>query len=127
MKNLEFVRECNGKREVLAHCSDIPEEEVPGTCQNFIDGFLLAMDTYTQVNLWRPCNMVADGWKCWLNDGKLKFEFVIKDTKKTYAYKRAAYFFEKMTAKEKADFMSCRTAWIASKGLRKEIEMRNNN
>lgn len=60
------------------HC--VPEEQVGSVCQNFMDGFLYAMDTYQSRELRRPSCMVMDGWwaQTWRyhdSDEGIKWEF----------------------------------------------------
>ena len=65
---LQFVRieRKNGTetKKVLFTWHDIPEEDISSVCQNFIDGFLYAMDSHSQLSLTRPSVMVMDGWWC---------------------------------------------------------------
>lgn len=63
---LQFVkiekRKGEEKKEVIYQWGDVADEDVCTICQNFMDGFLYAMDNFSDYNLRRPSVMVMHGW-----------------------------------------------------------------
>lgn len=64
---LQFVKisKTNGveKKKVIGTWSDVDESHVASICENFMQGFLYAMDNYSQYDLIRPMVMIMDGWR----------------------------------------------------------------
>lgn len=77
MKKLQFVRIENGKRTALAEWLDVEKGDLDLSriCYNYMEGFLMAIDTMTQYDYQRPCSMAMDGFRAWSHKSNIEYRF----------------------------------------------------
>ena len=70
MKQIIFKHTiAKGVQETIATWSFVTDDLAGVVCQNFMDGFLTAVDRLTSYNYYRPHVMSVNGYHCWTKGG----------------------------------------------------------
>lgn len=77
MKKLQFVKIENGKRTALAEWLDVEKGDLDlrTICYNYMEGFLMVIDTMTPYDYRRPHNMARDGFRAWSHKTNIEYRF----------------------------------------------------